>query len=72
MRVHPNNRWVAVLGMADTKLKQKRANAKWATLRVDETAEALGVPTQQVRETGRHVFRVPVGVPVDRTEDDGD
>ncbi|CAM9499074.1 unnamed protein product [Ectocarpus fasciculatus] len=40
--------WVAVLGMADTKLKQKRANAKWATLRVDETAGALGVPVQQI------------------------
>lgn len=37
-----------MLGMADTKIKQKRANAKWATLRVDETAEALGVPMQQV------------------------
>ncbi|CAN0374379.1 unnamed protein product [Ectocarpus sp. 12 AP-2014] len=40
--------WVAVLGMANAKLKQKRANAKWATLRVDETAEALGVPMQQI------------------------
>lgn len=38
-----------MLGLVDTALKKKRKNAKWATLRVDETAEALGVPRQQVQ-----------------------
>eukprot|EP00903_Cladosiphon_okamuranus_P013126 g12242.t1 len=39
---------LALLGMVDTALKKKRKNAKWATLRVDETAEALDVPRQQI------------------------
>eukprot|EP00752_Nemacystus_decipiens_P008801 g7854.t1 len=39
---------LALLGLVETALKKKRKNAKWATLRVDETAEALGVPKQQI------------------------
>lgn len=35
--------------LAHATLKNKRKNAKWATLNVDETAEALGVPKQLVR-----------------------
>lgn len=45
------HRWLALLGFADAALKKRRKNAKWATLKVDETAEALGVPKQQVRPT---------------------
>lgn len=48
-----NCRSLALLGLVDTALKKKRKNAKWATLRVDETAEALDVPKQQVK----HVVR---------------
>jgi len=41
-------RWLALLGLADSVLRQKRRNAKWATLKVDETAAFLDVPKQQV------------------------
>lgn len=42
-------RWLALMGLVDTEIKRKRKNAKWATLKVDEVAQMLDVPKQQVR-----------------------
>ncbi len=62
MRIHRSAsvlfvRWLALLGLADSMLRQKRRNAKWATLKVDETAAFLNVPKQQVRNMTTAVAR---------------